>query len=108
MSEPRPFRNGLLITLGGEQYRLKPTFQAIMDIEERLGGVIGLAVRAADGDFGLKEMTVIIWACMEEGPGFEQVGRLVLTEGLSKVSPAVRDLLTLCLSGLNPADHDPD
>lgn len=95
------FRNSITLTLGSEEYRLKPTFQAIMDIEERLGGIIGLAVRAADGDFGLKEMTVIIWATMEDRLNFEQVGKLILAEGLAKASPVVRDLLTLCLVGLN-------
>ena len=75
-----------------------------MDIEERLGGIIGLAVKAADGDFGLKEMTVIIWATMEDGLAFEQVGKLILSEGIAKASPVVRDLLTLCLVGLNAAD----
>ncbi|VAW03656.1 hypothetical protein MNBD_ALPHA01-2096 [hydrothermal vent metagenome] len=95
------FKNSVMISLGGAEYRLKPTFQAIMDIEERLGGIIGLAVRAADGDFGLKEMTVIIWATMEDRINFEQVGKLILSEGIAKASPVVRDLLTLCLVGLN-------
>ncbi|MCK5424794.1 MAG: gene transfer agent family protein [Emcibacter sp.] len=98
------FRNSVIITLAGAEYRLKPTFQAIMDIEERLGGIIGLAVKAADGDFGLKEMTVIIWATMEADITFEQVGELLLSEGIAKASPVVRDLLTLCLVGLNEPD----
>lgn len=97
----KPFRNSVIMTLCGAEYRLKPTFQAIMDIEERLGGIIGLAVKAADGDFGLKEMTVILWATMEDRVAFEQVGQMILTEGIAKVSPVVRDLLTLCLTGLN-------
>lgn len=95
------FRNSVIILLGQSEYRLKPTFQAIMDIEERLGGIIGLAVKAADGEFGLKEMTVIIWATMEDDLNFEQVGKLILAEGIAKASPVVRDLLTLCLVGLN-------
>lgn len=99
MSDPK-FKNSLFLTLSGVEYRLKPTFQAIMDMEERLGGLLGVAVRAAEGDFGLKEMTVIIWACMEDRLNFEQVGQLVLREGLAQVSPVVRALLTLCLTGL--------
>ncbi|PCJ34736.1 MAG: hypothetical protein COA93_04460 [Alphaproteobacteria bacterium] len=100
----KSFRNSVIITLSGAEYRLKPTFQAIMDIEDRLGGIIGLAVKAADGDFGFKEMTVIIWATMEEQMNFEDVGSLLLNEGVSRVSPVVRDLLTLCLVGLNAGD----
>ena len=98
----------MALTLEGTDYRLKPTFQAIMDIEERLGGIVGLAVKAADGDFGLKEMTVIIWATMEERQNFEQLGQLILQAGIARVSPVVRDLLTLCLVGLKPADDDTD
>lgn len=79
-----------------------------MDIEERLGGIIGLAVKAADGDFGLKDMTVIIWATMEDRMSFEKVGELILTVGLAKVSPVVRDLLTLCLVGISPTDDEAD
>ncbi len=102
------FRNSIIITLAGNEYRLKPTFQAIMDIEERLGGIIGLAVKAADGEFGLKEMTVIIWATMENRINFEQVGKLILSEGITKASPIVRDLLTLCLVGLNTIKNETD
>lgn len=102
------FKNSVIITFGGAEYRLKPTFQAIMDIEERLGGIIGLAVKAADGDFGLKEMAVIIWATMESDMTFEQVGKLILSEGIAKASPVVRDLLTLCLVGLNAAENTTD
>jgi len=79
-----------------------------MDIEERLGGIIGLAVKAADGDFGLKEMTVIIWATMADQMNFEQVGELILSEGLAKASPVVRDLLTLCLAGLKTTANETD
>ncbi|WP_339862210.1 GTA-gp10 family protein [Paremcibacter congregatus] len=93
------FKNSLHLRLGGDDYRLRPTFQAIMDMEERLGGLLGLAVRAAEGDFGLKEMTVIIWACMEERLAFDKVGTLILAQGLTEVSPVVRALLTLCLTG---------
>jgi tail tube GTA-gp10-like protein len=98
----------VILTLEGTDYRLRPTFQAIMDIEERLGGIVGLAVKAADGDFGLKEMTVIIWATMEERQNFEQLGQLILQAGIARISPVVRDLLTLCLVGLKPADDDTD
>lgn len=98
------FKNSVSISFGDSEFRLKPTFQAIMDIEERLGGIIGLAVKAADGEFGLKEMTVIIWATMEDRINFEQVGKMILSEGIAKASPVVRDLLTLCLVGLNETD----
>lgn len=106
MSEQANFRNSVILTLEGADHRLTPTFQAIMDIEERLGGIIGLAVRAAEGDFGLREMTVIIWATMEPRRAFDEVGRMIMAAGLARVSPAVRDLLALCLTGLAPASSE--
>ncbi|MCF8473075.1 MAG: GTA-gp10 family protein [Emcibacter sp.] len=102
------FKNSIIVTLGGEEYRLKPTFQAIMDIEDRLGSIIALAVKASEGNMGLKEMTVIIWATMEQKINFEQVGNLLLSGGIVKISPTVRDLLTLCLVGLDGSENSTD
>tara|TARA_B100001939_G_scaffold324295_1_gene316155 strand:+ start:1449 stop:1784 length:336 start_codon:yes stop_codon:yes gene_type:complete len=91
--------NYITLSLAGRDYRLKPSFQAIMDMEERLGGVIALAIKASEGDIGLKDLTVVVWATMEERLPFAEVGELLLEAGLSHVTPAVRDLLSLCLSG---------
>lgn len=92
-------KNSIILTLKGQQYRLKPSFQAIMDIEERLGGIVGLALRVSEGDIGLKEATVFIWACMEERMPFEVVGAMILEEGLAQVSKTIEELLTICLAG---------
>lgn len=97
-----------MMTLEGKEYRLRPTFQSIMDIEERLGGILGLAVKAAEGNFGLKEMTVIIWATMEGQMTFDEVGKRLLSGGLVKASPVVKDLLTLCLVGSGKGDYGQD
>lgn len=100
------FKNSIVVTLGGQEVRLKPTFQAIMDMEERLGGLIALAMRASEGDFGLKEATIIIWSTMEERQPLEAVGGLILEKGLAQVSGVVRDVLTLCLSGVKSPERN--
>ena len=87
------------LSLGGRERVCLPTFQAIMEIEERLGGLVGLASRAAEGDIGLKEVSVILWATMADRPAFEEVGQMVVSAGLVKVMRSVRDLLTICLTG---------
>jgi len=74
-----------------------------MDIEERLGGIVGLALKISEGDMGLKEATVFIWATMEERQAFEVVGAMVLSEGLAQVSKGVEELLTICLTGTRHA-----
>jgi hypothetical protein len=96
------------ITLGGRSYRLRPTFAAIMDIEERLGAVVPLAVRAAKGDFGFRDVTVVIWATLNAVEGqsmtMDEVGNAVLAQGLAAATPAVRVLLTHILGGDEAAD----
>ncbi len=90
------------ITLSGERYVMRPSFAAIMAIEAELGGVVPLARRAAKGDFGLKDLTVIV----REGLGAygtrlerNEVGAMILAEGLANVAGPVRDFLTTVLSG---------
>jgi hypothetical protein len=91
------------ITLGGVTYHLRPTFAAIMEIEDRLGGVVPLAVRAARGEFGLKDLTVIVWATLNavEGQKLElaAVGDFILERGIAETTPMVRDVLTQILGG---------
>jgi len=92
-------KNSILINLAGREFRLKPTFQAIMDMEERTGSLLALAIKMSDGGVDIKEITAVIWACMEERLSYNEVGMMVLDEGIAKMVPVVRDLLTLCLSG---------
>ncbi|MFC7048908.1 GTA-gp10 family protein [Emcibacter nanhaiensis] len=87
------------LTLDGRERLCVPSFRAIIEIEERLGGLVGLASRAADGDIGLREVSVILWATMDERPVFEDLGQMVLSAGLVNVMAAVRDLLAICLTG---------
>ncbi|WP_321397390.1 gene transfer agent family protein [Emcibacter sp.] len=87
------------LTLAGQEYVLRPTFQAIMEVEERLGGLLALTTKAADGEIGLREVAVILWATMQDRPDFEQVGKMIMEEGLVKSISAVRDILAICLTG---------
>jgi hypothetical protein len=95
------------ITFGAQRYVMRPSFAAIMAIEAELGGVVPLARRAAKGDFGLKDLTVIIReGLLAHGTRLEQsaVGAMILTEGLANVAGPVRDFLTAVLSGR--VDHN--
>lgn len=96
-------RGEVSLMLDGEAVSLRPTFAAIMEIEHRLGGVVPLAARAAAGDFGLKDVSVIIWATWNAADGVErslnEVGERVTAAGVAAVAPAVRELLVRILSG---------
>jgi len=95
------------IRLGGERYVLRPSFTAIMAIEAELGGVVPLARRAAKGDFGLRDLTVIVreglnahaLAAGGKQLDADRVGAMILTEGVAHVAGPVRDFLTAVLSG---------
>lgn len=96
-------RGEVALELGGEALTLRPTFAAIMEIEDRLGGVVPLASRAAAGDFGLREVAVIVWACLNAADGgsrsLDEVGERIMGQGLASVTPAVSALLTGILRG---------
>lgn len=90
--------------LDGVVWTFRPSFAAILEIEEQLGGVVPLAQRFAGGDFSLREVAVILWATALDAPGaprrsLEAVGAAVLRTGLVEVTGVVRDLLTQILTG---------
>lgn len=98
-----PLRGEVEIALGGETLTLRPTFGAIMEIEDRLGGIVPLASRAAAGDFGLRDVAVIVRACLNAADGgsrsLDEVGERIMAEGVANVTPAVSALLAGVLSG---------
>lgn len=101
--EANPLRGEVSLTLDGRAYVLRPTFAAIVAVEERLGGVIGLVLRASKGELGLREMAALVSETMEKGgsdrPSEEEIRTLILEEGLAAVSPAVSALLAVILKG---------
>lgn len=90
--------------MDGATWTFRPSFQAIMEIEERLGGVVPLAQRVAGGDFGLREVAIVLWATALDVPGtprrsLDAVGEAVVRTGLVDAAAVVRALLTQILTG---------
>ena len=96
-------RGEVALTLGGCPHVLRPSFAAIVAIEERLGGMIGLAFKASKGELGVREMAVLIFETWEKGrigaPSEGEIGEMILDEGLASVAPAVSALLAAVLTG---------
>jgi hypothetical protein len=94
-------KNQIRVTLCGTEFYLKPTFGAIMKIEEKLGGILPLALKISDGQVTCSDVVHVIYACLpkDHGFSFEQLGEAVLSKGLASVIPAVRDIMTICLAG---------
>lgn len=103
---PNPLKGEVEIVLGAERRIMRPTFAAIMEIEGELGGVVPLARRAAKGEFGLRDLAVVIHAGLNGAGGeetLEDVGQHVLEIGVANVTAPVRDFLTNVLNGLSDA-----
>ncbi len=71
--------------------------------EKELGGVVGLAVNAADGKVGFSQMVIFLWHLIET-PADERLsrdlfGRYLLQEGVARTAEIFRDMLTLILNG---------
>ena len=84
-------RGEVEVDLGGKTYALRPTFQALAEIEDKTGtNLVTLARRFADGDIGVRDVAVVLWAGMGEGaPSLDDVGRLVVERGLDTlIGPA--------------------
>lgn len=102
-----PLRGEVAITLDGQAFVMRPTFAAIMEIETELGGVVPLARRAAAGDFGLRDLAVVIRAGLngaadaddERRVDLDHVGEMIIATGVANVTGPVRDLLTRILGG---------
>ena len=103
-------RGEVSLTLGPREFTLRPSFAAIVAIEERLGGVISLALRASKGEIGLRDIAALFWEalCDRENSGLteEALGGLILEEGLANVSPVVSTLLATILKGSRHADRE--
>ncbi|MBI2235343.1 MAG: gene transfer agent family protein [Magnetospirillum sp.] len=95
-------RGDVAVTLGGREYVLRPTFGALVEIEERLGmGLVPLARKVLEGQFGFKEVATII-ACGIKGAGERvpgNLGDLTVEAGLMQLSEPVARFLNGALAG---------
>jgi len=97
----------ITVTLGGKTYDLKPTFGALIRIERALGSGIGeIITRFPRGEYGASDTARIIHegVVAAEGngaPSYEEIGRLVVREGVNQIAPAAIELLSAALSGFS-------
>lgn len=90
------------LVLKGQAYALRPTFAALLRLEERSQtGLITLARRFAEGTFTLKEALAVFQAGLE-GAGTampDQAGELLVQAGLAEVAGPLAQFLHEALSG---------
>ena len=92
-------RGEVEVVLGGKTWTMRPAFQALCEIEGRTGvGITTLARRCYEGEFGVGPITAVLWAGIraahDDAPDYDEVGRLVVKEGVSRfAAPALAFLL---------------
>ena len=94
-----PARGEAGLMVGGFPVLLRPSFAALVAAEEELGPLFALVERAAEGRLTLAEMAALFAHCAGGAVTREQVGEAIAEQGLAKVTPALRLLLTQILQG---------
>lgn len=81
------------ICLSGAPYTLRPTFQALCELEQRAEcSIYVLARRMEEGAFTLHDITCIIWSGIrgtlgEKTPAIEDIGECIVRDGLANYIP---------------------
>ena len=103
MSHANPFRGEVALALGGTSYTLRPSYEAIVEWEERLGrGTTELLMRLGASVFRVAELAAIVGAAARAGGATltdAEVGRLIVADGQVEVIPVVARLLKHALTG---------
>ena len=102
MSSANPHRGEASLVVAGETLVLRPTFGALVAAEEELGSLFGLVERAAEGGLKLGEMSALFDHLSHGRPAAitrERIGEAVVAQGLAKVTPVLRVVLSQILQG---------
>ena len=105
-------RGETTVTLGGKQLVLRPTFEAVEQIQDRLGErLVPLISRLSRSDFGVRDIAVPIHEFARAGGSemeYQDIGELVLAEGLKNVAPTIMTMITDILLGPEKKTGVPD
>lgn len=97
-------RGEVVVVLAGREYVMRPTFEALAQIEGRLGvGIVSLLRSISAGQFGVRDFAAVIHAGIDagpdRGPSYAEVGRLAAAEGLMGLLPFVTEFLMAPVEG---------
>ena len=106
-----PHRGEISVKLDGADYPLRPDFDAILAIDEALGGITGLTRRAMTdlSSLTIKELAVVITEGIKAHgrstksanahAGLDTVKRMIVKAGVPTVLPAVAAFLAAAVTG---------
>lgn len=79
-----PQRGEVEITLGGQSYTIRPTFQVLSSIEGALGcGTLAVVQRWTRGEIAVTEVAQILFQALRpmKGPALNKIGEMLMREG---------------------------
>ncbi len=98
-----PARGEASLTVAGLTLTLRPTFSALVKVEQELGPLLQWVERASIGGVGIADIVALFWHCLTDTPGEitrDKVGEALVEAGLSAVTPILKILITQILKGL--------
>ncbi len=101
-----------LVTKAGQRrgFVLRPSFEAIVEIEEQTGrSIFALARRIAKAELGHHEVACVVGAGLKaagETVSYDAVGEMMLRTGLADVLPVVGEFLAKVLGGTGQSEDD--
>ena len=88
------------LVIARREHVLRPTFAALVAVEEELGSLFALVERAGEGRLRLTELAALFWHCLaDRDVTREQVGEAVAAQGLAACAKPLRTLLQQILQG---------
>lgn len=95
-------RGDVAVTIDGQDYVLRPTYQALAEIESRTGvGLVALAGKFMNRDFGVTEAVTIVSAGIagsgEKPP--KDLGDMMIGHGVLQLAGPILEFLTNGLTG---------
>ena len=102
MRHANPHRGEASLVVAGETITLRPSFSALLAAEQELGSLFALVERAAEGGLKLAEMAALFDYVSAGRPAAitrERIGEAIVAQGLAKVTPVLRVVLSQVLSG---------
>lgn len=109
------------INLDGRTFPMRPSYEAILDIEEKLGPILALSMRLRDPGqmLSLAEIATIVCSCIRSagrarddkwmaGVNVEKIQALIFTEGLHYAVSPLSALFYNMLTGGGEAKKKPE
>lgn len=97
-----PVRGEAMLTVGGAELLLRPSFAALVAAEGELGPLFALVERAAAGELRLAELAALFWHCRKDWPAAlsrDAFAEGLVAGGLAAATPALKVLLGQILAG---------